>query len=58
MNGNLKEKERETDPMANVYAVSEDGTREFYATASTNRELYQYTDDIEELGMTWDFDLL
>jgi len=44
--------------MANVYAIEDDGTRTFYGKANNNRELYRFTDDIEELGMTWDFDLI
>jgi hypothetical protein len=44
--------------MANVYAIEENGEKTFYARANSNRELYQYTDDIESLGMAWDFDLI
>ena len=44
--------------MANVYAIEENGERTFYAKANDNSELYRYCDDIESLGMGWDFDLL
>lgn len=44
--------------MANVYAIDENGERVFYAKASDNAELYRYCDDIEELGLDWDFDLV
>lgn len=44
--------------MANVYAIEENGERTFYAKANDNAELYRYCDDIESLGMGWDFDLI
>lgn len=42
---------------ADVYAVK-GGKRTFYARAVTTRELFQFTDEIEELGLEWDFDLV
>ena len=46
------------DTMADVFAIEDNGERTFYGRANSNRELYQFCDDIEELGMGWDFDLV
>jgi len=46
-----------TIEMAKVYAIL-DGAREFWGLAKDNRDLFQFTDDIESLGLQWDFDLV